>query len=412
MRRTAPRTDFAIGTADDDPTDLRVMRLAGWAKATRYRITLLPSITDTFGRGLILPEGESQGVFLALAAPEDGTTPPSYARVFPLAYDKDASDTLAGAFPGGQTSLFQGTWTDPVTGLAYHRARWYDPRNATWLSPDPLGEIDSTDLYAFAVARPTMGIDPESLYEKDFHFYAVYYLARVAGFSNAETVKLAWASQYVDDHPETSPVRFVSAAVDRSSLRAFHFLAPMGGVVVEKNYIAIANAKRAQMRRSLVALGVALHSLADTFAHAGFSAAYGLANRRQGGPILIGHADLGHLPDFPFLDVPKALRAARAVYSVLEETSRQSGHTPMAPWSRIEERLTGLFGTWGSEDDRVRTWKNGILRDLAATPDYSLLIAPADWVNEFLLCAREQRSFVLPYEALPRQTTIGSFSQP
>jgi len=158
--RTAPRSDFAIGTADDDPTDLRVMRLAGWAKATRYRITLLSSITDTFGRGLILPEGERQGVVLELAVPEDGTTPPSYARVFPLAYDKSASDTLAGAFPGGQTFGFQGAWTDPVTGLAYHRARWYDPRNATWLTEDPLQDLDSPNLYAFVSWQPHMYTDP------------------------------------------------------------------------------------------------------------------------------------------------------------------------------------------------------------------------------------------------------------
>ena len=156
----AARKDFAIGPADDDPTDLRVMRLAGWAKATRYRITLLPSITDIFGRGLVLPTGERQGVVVELVVPSDGTTPPSYARVFPLAYDKGASDTLAGAFPGGHTSGFQGAWTDPATGLAYHRARWYDPRNATWLSEDPLEDADSPNLYAFVSWQPQMAVDP------------------------------------------------------------------------------------------------------------------------------------------------------------------------------------------------------------------------------------------------------------
>ena len=161
--RTAPRTDFAIGPADDDPTDLRVMRLAGWAKAARYRIKLLPSITDTFGRGLVLPTGESQGVVLELAVPEDGTTPPSYARVFPLAYDKGASDTFAGAFPGGQTFGFQGAWTDPATGLAYHRARWYDPRNATWLSEDPLEDADSPNLYQAFLNNPARYSDPLGL---------------------------------------------------------------------------------------------------------------------------------------------------------------------------------------------------------------------------------------------------------
>ena len=39
--------------------------------------------------------------------------------------------------------------TDPVTGIAYARARWYDARNAAWLSEDPLADTDSPNLYAF-----------------------------------------------------------------------------------------------------------------------------------------------------------------------------------------------------------------------------------------------------------------------
>jgi hypothetical protein len=29
---------------------------------------------------------------------------------------------------------FQGLWTDPTTGISYARNRWYDARNASWLS--------------------------------------------------------------------------------------------------------------------------------------------------------------------------------------------------------------------------------------------------------------------------------------
>ncbi len=81
---------------------------------------------------------------------------------FPIDYEscRAAADTLGGRFPGGQTSLFQGLWTDPVTGIAYARARWYDARNATWLSEDPLLDVDSPNLYAFVGWAPTMGTDP------------------------------------------------------------------------------------------------------------------------------------------------------------------------------------------------------------------------------------------------------------
>jgi|GEM_PF-3591603 len=54
----------------------------------------------------------------------------------------------------------KGLWTDPVTGMSYARARWYDARNAHWLSEDPLGAVDSTNLYAFVGWQPNMGVDP------------------------------------------------------------------------------------------------------------------------------------------------------------------------------------------------------------------------------------------------------------
>jgi RHS repeat-associated protein len=47
---------------------------------------------------------------------------------------------------------FQGLWHDPTTGLAYARNRWYDARTASWLSEDPLGPVDSPNLYAFVAA--------------------------------------------------------------------------------------------------------------------------------------------------------------------------------------------------------------------------------------------------------------------
>jgi len=262
--RTAPRTDFAIGTADDDPTDLRVMRLAGWAKATRYRITLLPSITDTFGRGLILPEGERQGVVVELAVPEDGTTPPSYARVFPLAYDKSASDTLAGAFPGGQTFGFQGAWTDPATGLAYHRARWYDPRNATWLSADPLGAVNSLNLFAFVGHRPLMATDATGRYEADVHAGMTYYLALQAGFDQSEAAEVAFWAEWPDVAPSAEPVH--NAAIGNwEPIYEYHFpIDPKTGRVEPANATAMRGVRQA---RSLRQLGMAIHTLQDSFGH-------------------------------------------------------------------------------------------------------------------------------------------------
>jgi len=47
-----------------------------------------------------------------------------------------------------------------MTGLVYARHRWIDPRTGTFLTPDPQGYGDSSNLYAFAGGDPVNGRDP------------------------------------------------------------------------------------------------------------------------------------------------------------------------------------------------------------------------------------------------------------
>ncbi|HEX5718823.1 MAG TPA: RHS repeat-associated core domain-containing protein, partial [Thermoanaerobaculia bacterium] len=127
------------------------------------RVRLSSGLTDNLGRRF----GRTES--LEWRVPEAPATGPIPAVIF----DKKiatrfesweaAKDDLSGRFPGGQTSLFQGLWTDPVTGVAYARARWYDSRNASWLSEDPLLDVDSSNLYAFVGHQPNMGTDPLGL---------------------------------------------------------------------------------------------------------------------------------------------------------------------------------------------------------------------------------------------------------
>jgi RHS repeat-associated protein len=51
-------------------------------------------------------------------------------------------------------------FSEPATGLVYARARWYDPGTGTFLTPDPLGYVDSSNLYAFAGGDPVNRRDP------------------------------------------------------------------------------------------------------------------------------------------------------------------------------------------------------------------------------------------------------------
>jgi RHS repeat-associated protein len=79
-------------------------------------------------------------------------------------------DSLALAANGGGTSSFiEETFSarfqalpfsEPLTGLVYARARWYDPMTGAFLTPDPEGYTDSSNLYAFCAGDPVNCTDP------------------------------------------------------------------------------------------------------------------------------------------------------------------------------------------------------------------------------------------------------------
>ncbi|MEM3036420.1 MAG: RHS repeat-associated core domain-containing protein, partial [Thermoplasmata archaeon] len=60
----------------------------------------------------------------------------------------------------GNNYLFQGREYDPETGLYYFRARYYDPILSRFLSPDPLGYVDSMNLYQAFNDNPLNFVDP------------------------------------------------------------------------------------------------------------------------------------------------------------------------------------------------------------------------------------------------------------
>lgn len=51
-------------------------------------------------------------------------------------------------------------FTDPLTQLDYVRSRWYDSHTASFLTPDPSGYQDSSNLYAFCAGDPINHRDP------------------------------------------------------------------------------------------------------------------------------------------------------------------------------------------------------------------------------------------------------------
>lgn len=142
-----------------DGLNLRAMVLAGWERGVSYRLRLQQSLRDVLGRAPPLSGSEVE-----FAVPS-GSAALVYEERFPVAYDSAvaSSDAASGRFPGGQNRLFHGGWTDPVTGLVYFRARWYDAGSGSFLSEDPLGDVDSPNLYQYAKNSVFNGSDPLGL---------------------------------------------------------------------------------------------------------------------------------------------------------------------------------------------------------------------------------------------------------
>jgi RHS repeat-associated protein len=56
---------------------------------------------------------------------------------------------------------FAGKHYDKETGLVYFGARYYAPLLHKWISPDPLGNLQSDDLYQYCFHNPLKYIDPD-----------------------------------------------------------------------------------------------------------------------------------------------------------------------------------------------------------------------------------------------------------
>ena len=74
-------------------------------------------------------------------------------------YDATWTDTRS-ASSYGNVTLYTGRELDPDTGLYYYRNRYYSAELGSFVSRDPLGEVDGPSLYLYMLNAPTVATDP------------------------------------------------------------------------------------------------------------------------------------------------------------------------------------------------------------------------------------------------------------
>lgn len=147
--------------------------------------------------------------------------------------------------------------------------------------------------------------------QRDFHYYATAVLARAAGFGEDDALTIAYAAQYVDDAQdgrdilvggrEFSPLatandfgRYLDSKNRDVWLKVyipFHFLPPRPITSDKDDFITrplgqlslsllqeVSQENAPDPDYRLIRLGVALHTIADTWAHQGFSGRWSQEN--------------------------------------------------------------------------------------------------------------------------------------
>ena len=234
--------------------------------------------------------------------------------------------------------------------------------------------------------------------QKDFHFYVTYALARKAGRSADDAATIAWADEYTDRQTDEDiyEVQTQCQELDRwndpqiqfTVLVPFHFIP---GNDEKWPWKTTQNSPRAQKlvraaekSQDLCRLGIALHTLQDTFSHQGFSgwreeqnACYPWYYLKSAVPN-VGHAEMLVMPDMvdrvwrdprhKGSKIDNRKRALDAARATLRSLLRASG-TPWreATWSAIKQQLRPIFELEDYDQRKVE------LRELSGDPsiDYA-----------------------------------------
>ncbi|MBN1449351.1 MAG: hypothetical protein JXA28_15605 [Bacteroidetes bacterium] len=246
----------------------------------------------------------------------------------------------------------------------------------------------------------------------DMHYYGLGFLARAAGLPEKDALTLAYASQYVDDATESTPMNcgdFMfdpvrtahnglganSWTVQRKIHMPFHFIPPEPLTSKPDAFITQPDSPMSQRlldrartetdhESKIIALGIAMHTYADTWAHSGFAGKEDDINdvqkmlykkngrwKKPGLDVTalnllppIGHVQASSYPDLPWVEwkyrsaglqknMPRNnhalfLDAAKNIHNYICWLSEAT--EPITAWTTIAKEVSD---TLAIDDDRI-----------------------------------------------------------
>jgi RHS repeat-associated protein len=164
---------------------------------------------------------------------------------------------------------YTGRERDPLTGLQYNRARWYDAQVGRFISEDPIGLSGGMNQFSYVGNNPQNRVDPSGLYEIDVHYYLTLYLAKKTGcFKDWEAMDIANEDQATDENSNTKP-GYGGTDQQRMQNRIFHDFTPSAAEGVGSPLLW--QGAMNEQSDSHQWIGRYLHHLQDSFSHAGFT---------------------------------------------------------------------------------------------------------------------------------------------
>jgi len=219
---------------------------------------------------------------------------------------------------------YTGRERDPLTGLMYYRARWYDPQIGRFISEDPIGLAGGINQFAYVGNSPQNAKDPSGLYDIDVHYYLTYYLARSTGcFDDSQARQIAEGDQHSDEDADKKPgwgKKWVMtwhgpvAVADEDQRRRNADFHAFGTPAQNARRAGVLLAQASQGGGNVWAFGTYLHFIQDSYSHRDFA-----------GNTTWGQTSGGKSVDHTNFDPGKALDMAHDTYDKLKRFGEMRG---------------------------------------------------------------------------------------